>query len=171
MQTADRTATYDVPCSSASLPVIVYDHFTGRLSGPRGSCMAKELPRESKGFNPFGDLIGLDFTGHAQGYSRCRLVVRNELLNPHSVLHGGVIYSMADTGMGGALYSLLAENELCATVEIKIVYFAAVRSGTLTCDTRVIQRRSHIATLESEITNDDRLVAKALGTFYIFKKE
>lgn len=129
--------------------------------------MPKEMSRE-KGFNPFGDLIGLEFTAFGDGRSRCELQVREELLNPHGVLHGGVVYSMADTGMGGALYSLLAESELCTTVEIKIAYLAAVQAGSLACDTSVIQRRSRIAVLESEVRSGDELVARATGTFYIY---
>ena len=125
----------------------------------------------SKGFNPFGELIGLNFTAYGEGHSRCELQVKKELFNPHGVLHGGVVYTMADTGMGGALYSILEEGELCTTVEIKIAYFAAVKSGTLVCDTRVIERRSRIAIIESEVKNGDELVAKALGTFYIYDKK
>jgi acyl-CoA thioesterase len=130
--------------------------------------MAKQFPPQPKGFNPFGELIGLEFTGYGDGRSRCRLQVRDELLNPHGVLHGGVIYSMADTGMGGALYSILEEGELCTTVEIKITYLAAVNSGMLICDTRVISRRSRIAILESQIENQGQMVARATGTFYIY---
>ncbi len=132
---------------------------------------SQEFPEVSEGFHPFGDLIGLVFTSYGDGLSSCELEVRKELFNPHGVLHGGVLYSMADTGMGGALYSILEENELCTTVEIKIAYFAAVESGRLVCDTKVIERRSRIAILESEIKNEDRLVAKALGTFYIYDKK
>ncbi len=131
--------------------------------------MPKKFPPQSKGFNPFGELIGLDFSGYGDGRSRCQLEVREELLNPHGVLHGGVIYSMADTGMGGALYSILVEGELCTTVEIKITYLAAVTSGKLTCDTRVISRRSRIAILESEVENEGQAVARAMGTFYIYE--
>ena len=131
--------------------------------------MPKEFSQESGVVNPFGDLIGLSFVSREGGYSRCVLEVNEQLLNPHRVLHGGVIYSMADTGMGGALYSSMEENELCATIEIQVVYFKAVRSGTLTCDTRILHRSKRIASLESEITNGDSLVAKASGTFSIFK--
>ncbi len=113
------------------------------------------------------------FTGYGDGRSRCEVQVREELFNPHGVLHGGVLYSMADTGMGGALYSILGEGESCTTVEIKIAYLAAVSSGILVCDTHVIDRRSRLAILESEIVNrspdGERLVAKALGTFYIYR--
>lgn len=131
--------------------------------------MSMEFPSDTQGFNPYGDLIGLRFTGYGEGRSRCELEVRRELFNPHGVLHGGVIFSMADTGMGGALYSLLEEGELCTTVEIKIFYFRAVTSGTLTCETRVISRTGRIGVMESEISNDGQLAAMANGTFYIYR--
>ncbi|MFX1314638.1 MAG: PaaI family thioesterase [Promethearchaeota archaeon] len=111
----------------------------------------------------------MNFTKVKGGYSQCILDVHEKLFNPHMVIHGGVIYSMADTGMGAALFSHLDKNELCATVEIKIHYFKSVKAGTLTCNTKVIHIRKKIATLESEILNNDQLVAKALGTYSIFQ--
>jgi acyl-CoA thioesterase len=130
--------------------------------------MSKEIPVDMSGFNPFGDLIGLQFVKREGGQSRCTLEVEQRLLNPHGVVHGGVLYSMADTGMGGAVYTVMEKEELCATIEIKIVYFKAVREGTLVCDTRIISRGKRIAALESEITSGGRLVAKAYGTYSIF---
>src|SRR6185295_8633001 len=111
----------------------------------------------------FGRLIGLSFTARANGYSRCILRVSENLFNPNGVLHGGVVYSMADTGMGGALYSSLAPGETCATIEINIVYLKAVTEGVLTCETRLIHKSSDIGVLESEVENEGQLVAKALG--------
>ena len=133
--------------------------------------MSKEFPLNKPGFHPFAELIGLKFTSIEGGHSQCILEVNGKLLNPHNVLHGGVIYSMADTGMGTALYTSLDEGEMCATLEIKIVYLAAVPSGTLTCNTRLIQRTKSIAVLESEIENNGKLVAKAMGTYSIFKSK
>ncbi len=131
--------------------------------------MGKEMPADMSGFNPFGDLIGLQFLKCEGGQSRCTLEVEQRLLNPHGAVHGGVLYSMADTGMGGAMYTVMERDELCATIEIKITYFKAVRSGTLVCDTRIISRGRRVAALESEITSDGRLVAKASGTFSVFR--
>ena len=131
--------------------------------------MAKKFPAELEGFDPFGDLIGLTLTRCENGFSQCFIEVSEKLLNPHGTLHGGVAYSMADTGMGAALYTRMDERELCATIEIKIVYFKAVTSGKLTCDTKLIHRSKKIAALESEIKLGEQLVAKALGTFSIFE--
>ncbi len=131
--------------------------------------MAKNTPFEVKGFHPFGDLIGLKFTNLSKGYSQCVLEVVEKLMNPHKTLHGGVLYSMADTGMGAALYSLLEKGELCATVEVKITYFKPVREGNIVCDTKVIHKGKSFGILESELINDGTLISKAYGTFSIFK--
>ncbi len=120
--------------------------------------------------HPFADMIGLAFDGSADGQSRCRVALRHELMNPHHVAHGAVAYTLADTGMGAALYTLMKPDESCATVEIKIVYLASAREGELVCETRVIRKGSRIAVLESEVFTGDRLVAKALGTYSIFPR-
>lgn len=130
--------------------------------------MTERPENPSKALNPFGALVGLAFASCEKGFSRFVLEVRDALMNPHRVLHGGAFYAMADTGMGHALYTLLGEGEMCATVEVKINYFGPVRSGTLTCDTRVVHKGRKLATLESEVRNGEWLVAKALGTYYIF---
>jgi acyl-CoA thioesterase len=131
--------------------------------------MPKKLPSDLEGFDPFSELIGLTFTRCEHGFSQCHLEVSQKLLNPHNTLHGGVAYSMADTGMGAALYTCMDEDELCATIEMKIVYFKAVTAGTLTCDTKLIHRSKRIAALESEIKQGEQLVAKAIGTFSVFE--
>jgi acyl-CoA thioesterase len=119
--------------------------------------------------HPFADLIGLKVDKQEPGKSVCSLVVVEELLNPHKVVHGGVLYALADTGMGAALYPLLAGGELCATIEIKINYFAPVFDGTITCVTTIINKGKTVANLESEIFCGNRLAAKANGNYSIFR--
>ena len=131
--------------------------------------MEEEIEAKPREMGTFGRLIGLSFTARANGYSRCILKVSENLFNPNGVLHGGVVYSMADTGMGGSLYSSLAPDETCATIEINIVYLKAVTGGVLTCETRLIHKSSNLGVLESEVENEGQLVAKALGTFSILK--
>jgi len=130
--------------------------------------MTNHLPTQFKGFNPFGDLIGLTLSKLDEGYSQFTLEVNGNLRNPYGVLHGGAVSSMADTGMGAALYSCLQEGEVCATAEIKITYLRSVTAGTLICDTKVIHKGRRIAFLESEVWHGERLVAKASGTYSIF---
>ena len=131
--------------------------------------MPKKLIKEMEDYDPFGKYTGLTLTKWEKGYSQCVLKVNRKLLNPYSALHGGATFTMADTGMGWALVSCLREGERCVTIEAKIVYFKAVKSGTLTCDTRVIHKSKRIAALESEITHGGALIAKAIGTWSIYE--
>lgn len=121
--------------------------------------------------HPFADLIGLVFESAHQGRSLCRIEVNNKLFNPHGVVHGSVMSALADTGMGGALYPLLADNESCATIEIKITYFKPVDKGALECATQLLHKGKTVASLESEIFSNNDLVAKASGTYSIFRPQ
>jgi len=119
--------------------------------------------------HPFAKLIGLVFESVEEGKSLCIIDINENLFNPQNVVHGGVLYSMADTGMGGALYPLLKDDEYCATIEIKISYFKPVLEGSLQCLTTLINKGKSVASLESVITNDGFMVAKASGSYAIFK--
>jgi acyl-CoA thioesterase len=118
--------------------------------------------------HPFADLIALHTEEAAAGHSRLGLTVGPAHLNPHQVVHGAVLYAMADTGMGAALYPTLAAGEICATIEIKISYFKPVSQGQLSCVTTLVNRGKTIANLESRIHLGGVLVAQANGNYAIF---
>ncbi len=127
-----------------------------------------ETPK-TKSFNPFGDLLGLTFSKMDDGYSECWLEVNEDHLNPYGMLHGGVIYTLADTGMGGAMVSRLDEGQRCATVEVKINYLRFATSGKITCKTNVIHKSRTLGFMQSEVYKGKRLIATATGTFSIFQ--
>jgi acyl-CoA thioesterase len=118
--------------------------------------------------HPFAELIALRLEEQRAGYSKLSLDVTVEHLNPHDVVHGAVLYALADTGMGSALYPTLAAGEICATIEIKINYFKPVASGSLICTTEILNRGKSVANLESRIMLGDTLVAAANGNYAIF---
>ena len=118
--------------------------------------------------HPFADLIALTVDEERAGHSVLSLVVTEDHLNPHRVVHGAVVYAMADTGMGAALYPTLSEGEICATIEIKINYFKPVHQGRLTCVTQLVNRGRTVANLDSRVYLDDLLVAQANGNYAIF---
>ena len=118
--------------------------------------------------HPFAEQIGLVVEEQRSGFSRCTLMVGDTHLNPHGVVHGAVIYALADTGMGAALYPTLAEGEICATIELKINYFRPVASGVINGTTEIVNRGRTIANLESRVYSGETLVAQANGNYSIF---
>ena len=103
------------------------------------------------------------------GFSSVALDVTEDHLNPHKVVHGAVVYALADTGMGAALYPTLAEGEICATIEIKINYFKPISTGRISCRTEIVNRGKTVANLESRVFVGEVLVAMANGNYAIFR--
>lgn len=114
--------------------------------------------------------VGLQLEPPANGRSRITLPIEPHHFNSTGVVHGGVLFTLADTGMGAALYSKLEKGFFSATVEIKISYFKPVTAGTVVCDTQVVNMGKRLATLESSLSVDGVLVAKASGTFAILQR-
>lgn len=129
--------------------------------------MSQESETKTDRFSPFGRHIGLTFSRVEDGFSRVVLEPQESLRNSQGLVHGGVIYTMADMGMGAALYSRLEAGQRLTTVEINIVYFAPVVSGPLSCEARVVHQGRRVAVLEAEVKNEERLVARATGTYYV----
>ena len=118
--------------------------------------------------NPFADHVGFGMEIATDGQSTARLPIRPEHLNPNGVLHGAVLYAMADSGMGAAVSPTLAAGELCATIEIKMTYFKAIVRGDVVCRTQLVNRGKRVAYLESSLYAGEVLLAKASGTYAIF---
>lgn len=119
--------------------------------------------------HPYAELIGLDFEDQEDGRTVCSLTVDESHYNPHRVVHGAVLYSLADSGMGAAVYPSLSPGEICATVEIKINYYKPVRTGKIRCVTEMVHRGKRVANLDSSLYVGNTLVAKANGTYSIFR--
>lgn len=119
----------------------------------------------------FADLIGLEVTSRGEGECITELAIDDRHLNPNNVVHGAVVYALADTGMGGALTTLLDGTEFCSTIEIKINYFRPGVSGRLSCRTRVVNKSRQTAAMDSEIFSEEgKLLARATGTFMIMAR-
>lgn len=116
----------------------------------------------------FTDWLGLQFDSYDDGRCRCWLEVTDWHRNVYGVVHGGVTYSLLDTAMGVAVWTLLQEGERTATVEIKVAYCRPASDGRLVAEGRVVERTRQLAFTSGDVRDaDGDLVAMATGTFYI----
>jgi len=120
--------------------------------------------------HPFVNHVGVRIEEQRGGLSRCTLSVEGHHFNSAGAVHGGVLFTLADTAMGAALYSTLAPGEICATIEIKINYFRPVLAGAVVCTGEIISKGWSVANLEAIIYAREVLVAKANGTFSVQRR-
>ncbi len=121
---------------------------------------------------PFIDDLGIDILDAPRGESRVQLVLLRRHLNSWNVAHGGVIMTMLDIAMAIAGRSLDPDARGGVTVEMKTSFLQPGPAGTtLTATGRAFHRSTTMTFCEGEVRDsDERLIAKAMGTFKTLKR-
>jgi acyl-CoA thioesterase len=130
----------------------------------------REIVRERVESSPFYQHMGLEVTGLGPGWATFSMPAGRHLFNVGGIVHGGAITSIADAAAGVALATLLEKyRERPVTIELKLNFCAPVVEGVIEARGQVVQKGSRIAVCEVDVTGGDRLVAKGLSTYTIFR--
>lgn len=122
-------------------------------------------------YSPFWALIGMELVDIKKGWAITRLAFSQKITQIMGVVHGGAIFSLADSAVAMALLGLVEQDEIFATVEMKINYLKPFNKGELTAEASIIHMGSTIAIGDVDVKNGDGvLIAKALATYMIMKK-
>jgi len=70
--------------------------------------------------NPFWSLLGMELIEIKKGWAKVRLPIEEKLTNAIGLVHGGAIFSVADSAVGMALVGMINRNENISTLEMKI---------------------------------------------------
>ena len=117
---------------------------------------------------PIQDFFGFALTSSEPGHCVASTVITDVHLNPNGVVHGGVLFTMADTAMGRATMDLLPPGDICASIEVHVRFLRPVSSGALRVEIRAIKHGSRIVHLEGHAFDDEqRVVAAVAGSFAV----
>lgn len=113
------------------------------------------------GYNEFtGIHLEVCEKGHAEGY----IEIEEHHLNPYGTVHGGMIFTMADT-IGG--FALRSKGTFPTTVSSSINYLKAVSGKRMYAVADVISAGRKIGVSEVKILNDEKIeCARAQMTYY-----
>lgn len=112
----------------------------------------------------FREHVGMKIEPVGEGRTHVTLQVQDQHLNPHGKVHGGVLATLADVA-GAEAVAAGSESGPGITIELKITYLNPGEPGVLVADARVIKRGRRITIVETEVFQEDELVAHAIGTF------
>ena len=120
---------------------------------------------------PFIKELGVEFISAGDGRSVVALNLEPWHLNSWSVAHGGVLMSLLDVAMAVAGRSLNANAGGGVTVEMKTSFLQPAKAGSrLIVSGYAFHRSTTMAFCEGEARDaNDRLIAKAMGTFKYLK--
>ncbi len=111
-------------------------------------------------------LFGLELTYTAD---ECRIEfdLKDFMFNPQGGLHGGISALVLDISMGHLLHRTSGPG---ATLEMKVQYLQAAKSGRLTCTARFIRHGRGISFLRSELIDaQGEMIAYATSTWKSLK--
>lgn len=120
-------------------------------------------------------LLGMQIKRAQDGIGQVSIQVDKRLMHPQQMVHGGVIFTIADTAMSMALLSIIPPGAPFGTIEAKINYMLPVSEGELLAEGRLIHEGGSTAVMEATVYNltaaGKRAVAQILGTFYIKRQK
>lgn len=115
---------------------------------------------------PYIKLLGMELVDLKTGEAVVRLKMRDELRQPHGLLHGGATASVIDTAMAFAVITVLGKDEKASTVDLTVHYLRPVIDETITCTARVVKTGRRLLTISADVFNDkEKLIAASLSTY------
>lgn len=133
--------------------------------------LKKALVERAKKKIPFWVLLGMEVADVKKGWAQIRIPFSDKLTNANGMVHGGAIFSAADSATGMALLGMLDKGIRIATLELKINYLRPVSQGGIIAESRIIHKGMQTAIGDTDVRNDaGELVAKALCTYAIIGK-
>jgi len=107
---------------------------------------------------------------NADGTTEMKLGIQNE--NTYGVAQGGSIYTLADVAIGFSILKNLSEGEKVFTLELKVNFIEKGEGSRLIANPIILRQGKNTVVSECSITDENgKLIAKALGTFYIVREK
>ena len=86
------------------------------------------------------------------------------------VLHGGALMALADSAGGASAFLNLPDGAIgTSTIESKTNFLGGVRKGVVSASAKPLHVGSTTIVVETEVTNEDRLVAKVTQTQVVLR--
>jgi acyl-CoA thioesterase len=135
------------------------------MENKTGRILQQMLEKDS-----FSKWLGLEITEYHEGYCKLKYIIRDEMLNGHGSVHGGIIFSAADSAFAFACNS---QNIISVALDVHITFVRSAKAGdNLTVEARELHLGNKISLYDISTKNEaGELIAAFKGTAYRTGKE
>lgn len=132
------------------------------MAAEDGDSLAARVARRMHALEGTSGAWDLRFNGAGEGWAKCALVVREDMLNGHGLCHGGILFSLADTAFAWACNSRNVKS-LAQTATISFI--SPARLGERLCaEAREEALEGRTGVYKAVVTGEDgRVVAVFQG--------
>ena len=109
-----------------------------------------------------GPAWGLEIEETRQGYARVSMTVRADMLNGHRIVHGGMVFALADSAFA---YVCNGGNHLSVAAQANIVFVGQAKEGDiLVAEAEEVMREGRAGVTRVSVrTRDGRAIAEFTG--------
>lgn len=115
--------------------------------------------------DPFSNWLGIEILEIKEGFCIIRCRIREEMINGFGVVHGGIIYSLADTALA---FSAATGGRVALALNNSISYTKKARLGdTLIARSEAVNTTNRTGLFDVRVTNETSdIIAVMKGTVY-----
>lgn len=107
------------------------------------------------------ELLGMEVVEMSEGHAVVTMAVRPDMLNGHAIIHGGLVFTLADTAFAMACNE---EGSVTVSSGAEITFFAPSHAGdVLMATARLRSKRGRSGIYDVEVRNDEGIVAEFRG--------
>lgn len=120
--------------------------------------MIKDLPDyiAEAARTPYIVYNGIEITDYGEGYCNARIKIEDHHKNLHGSVHGGCIFSLADTVAG---YTAMTEGTVISTLNASINYFhPVINSEYLYCKGETVKSGKTVTVVRTVLYDDNKTV-------------
>lgn len=113
--------------------------------------------------------LGMRIGKLAYGEAVVSMPAADALRQYQGLMHGGALASLADTAATMAVLTGIPAGDDVVTIEFKMNYLNAIRSGRAVAQARLVRMGSRIAVINVEVTNSPGGKLAATGVFTMLR--
>ncbi|HQU86012.1 MAG TPA: PaaI family thioesterase [Pyrinomonadaceae bacterium] len=116
--------------------------------------------------NLFAKMIGMKLIEMKHEEATIQIEMRDELRQPHGLLHGGVTATLIDTAMAFAVITCLEKDEKASTVDLTVHYLRPHLEGAFSCTAKIVRAGKRLLTVSADVFNEQgKLLATAISSY------
>ncbi|OGI20459.1 MAG: hypothetical protein A3B68_02955 [Candidatus Melainabacteria bacterium RIFCSPHIGHO2_02_FULL_34_12] len=121
----------------------------------------------------FNKKIGAKVITRKKGYCKVKLDMKPNHLNHGGIVHGGVLATLCDIALAGAIEMAMAKEEWCVTAQLNIQFlYPAFPNEPIFGFGQLIKKGNTLAFVEGGVkSKSNKLLVKAQGIWVIKSKK
>jgi len=116
---------------------------------------------------PFEKLLNIKILEVKDGFAKIMMPYRKKLTNPHGIVHGGAICSLADTAAAISLCTKYG-NRIYFTAKLDMEFKSAIEDGEIFAEASIIKRKGEFIFTGIEVKNGkEKLLATGSAVLFV----